>query len=164
MLYSCHTDLYCAQLFGYDQGVLGAVIGLPSFRAEFNNPSRDLESIIAAIYDIDCFLGAILAFLTADRFGRKGSVMWGRYIMVIGTILQVSATESVQMLISRIITDIGNGVNTVNVPIWQAESFKSHNRSVCMSGSIYIQPLSLTHDRPFQSSSPWVIHLALSWA
>ncbi|KAL8823798.1 MAG: hypothetical protein Q9191_005540 [Dirinaria sp. TL-2023a] len=119
-------------LFGYDQGVLGAVIGLPSFREEFDNPNRNLEGIIAAIYDIGCFVGAIVAFLTADRFGRKGSIMWGSWIMVIGTILQTSATEKIQMILSRIVTGIGNGINTVNVPIWQAESFKSHNRGAML--------------------------------
>ncbi|KAL8789539.1 MAG: hypothetical protein Q9195_006766 [Heterodermia aff. obscurata] len=119
-------------LFGYDQGVLGAVIGLPSFRKEFNNPNRNLEGIIAGIYDIGCFIGAIVAFLTADRFGRKGSIMWGSWIMVVGTILQTSATENVQMILSRTITGIGNGINTVNVPIWQAESFKSNNRGAML--------------------------------
>ncbi|KAL8961763.1 MAG: hypothetical protein Q9183_005260 [Haloplaca sp. 2 TL-2023] len=119
-------------LFGYDQGVLGAVIGLPSFRSEFNDPDRNMEGVIAAIYDIGCFLGAILAFMTADRWGRKGSIKWGSWIMVVGTILQTSAVERVQMIISRVITGIGNGVNTVNVPIWQAESFKSNNRGAML--------------------------------
>ena len=50
--------------------------------------------------------------------------------MVIGTLLQSSSTESVQLIASRVVTGIGNGINTVNVPIWQAESFKSHNRGV----------------------------------
>ena len=118
------------KLFGYDQGVLGAVIGLPSFRADFDNPSAKLEGIIAAIYDIGCFTGAIVAFLTADRYGRKGSINRGCWIMVIGTILQASATGSVQLIIARIVTGVGNGINTVNVPVWQAESFKSHNRGV----------------------------------
>lgn len=119
-----------AQLFGYDQGVLGAIIFLPSFRKEFNNPSADLEGVIAAIYDVGCFLGAILAFMSADFLGRKGSITIGCWIMVVGTILQTSATENVQMIISRTVTGIGNGMNTVNIPIWQAESFKSHNRGV----------------------------------
>ncbi|KAL8770847.1 MAG: hypothetical protein Q9209_003498 [Squamulea sp. 1 TL-2023] len=119
-------------LFGYDQGVLGAVIGLPSFRDEFDNPNRNLEGIIAAIYDMGCFVGAIVAFLTADRWGRKGSIAWGSWIMVVGTILQTSATEKIQMIISRIVTGIGNGINTVNVPIWQAESFKSQNRGAML--------------------------------
>ncbi|KAM0803762.1 general substrate transporter [Usnea florida] len=119
-------------LFGYDQGVLGAVIGLPSFRADFDNPSAKLEGIIAAIYDIGCFTGAIVAFLTADRYGRKGSINRGCWIMVIGTILQASATGSVQLIIARIVTGVGNGINTVNVPVWQAESFKSHNRGALL--------------------------------
>ena len=118
------------QLFGYDQGVLGAVIGLSSFRRDFDEPDPNLEGVIAAIYDIGCLVGAIVAFLTADRLGRRGSVNWGTWIMVVGTILQASSTEEIQMIISRIITGIGNGMNTVNVPIWQAESFKSHNRGV----------------------------------
>ena len=50
--------------------------------------------------------------------------------MVLGTVLQTSATGAVQLIASRVVTGIGNGVNTVNVPIWQAESFKSHNRGV----------------------------------
>ncbi|KAL9128987.1 MAG: hypothetical protein Q9217_002462 [Psora testacea] len=119
-------------LFGYDQGVLGAVIGLSSFRRDFDDPDPNLEGIIASIYDIGCFVGAILAFLTADRLGRKGSLHVGSWIMVVGTILQTSANEKIQMIISRIVTGIGNGMNTVNVPIWQAESFKSHNRGALL--------------------------------
>ena len=119
------------KLFGYDQGVLGAVLGLPSFRTAFDNPSPKLEGIVAAIYDIGCFLGAIIAFLTADHFGRKGSILRGCWVMVVGTFLQASATGSTILIIGRIVTGIGNGINTVNVPIWQAESFKSHNRGVC---------------------------------
>ena len=63
--------------------------------------------------------------------------------MVLGTILQTSATESVQMIVARIVTGIGNGINTVNVPVWQAESFKTKNRGV----SLPIQPVTstLTH-------------------
>lgn len=118
------------QLFGYDQGVLGAVIGLPSFREEFDDPNEDLEGIIAAIYDVGCLVGAIIAFMTSDRFGRKGSIIIGSWIMIVGTILQTASYEKIQMIISRIITGIGNGFNTVAVPIWQAESFKTHNRGV----------------------------------
>ena len=106
------------------------MLGLPSFRKQFDDPDRHLEGIIAGIYDLGCFAGAIVAFMTADRWGRKGSIVWGSWIMVVGTILQTSATEKVQMIISRLITGIGNGINTVNVPIWQAESFKSNNRGV----------------------------------
>ncbi|KAI9803691.1 MAG: hypothetical protein M1833_000603 [Piccolia ochrophora] len=119
-------------LFGYDQGVLGAVIAAPAFRATFDNPNEHLEGIFAAIYDIGCAVGALLAFVTAERFGRKGSVMWGSWIMVVGAILQTTATEKIQMILSRIVTGIGNGINTCAVPIWQAESFPAHNRGALL--------------------------------
>ncbi|KAI9838434.1 MAG: hypothetical protein M1837_002489 [Sclerophora amabilis] len=125
-----HADQ--VKLFGYDQGVLGGVISLPSFRREFNDPDENTEGIFAAIYDIGCLIGALVAFVTAERFGRKGSIMWGSIIMILGTILQTSATESVQMILSRVITGIGNGINTCAVPTWQAESFKSHNRGALL--------------------------------
>ena len=128
------------------------MIGLPSFRADFDDPSTKLEGIIAAIYDIGCFIGAIAAFLTADRYGRKGSIMRGCWIMVVGTILQTSATESMQLIIARIFTGIGNGINTVNVPVWQAESFKSHNRGVIVHTQSIIEAEADDARRLFSSS------------
>ena len=56
-----------------------------------------------------------MAFIGAERFGRKGSLMWGTWIMVVGTILQAAAYENVQMIISRIVSGIGNGINTCAV-------------------------------------------------
>lgn len=71
--------------------------------------------------------------------------------MVVGTILQTSATENVQMILSRTVTGIGNGINTVNVPIWQAESFKSNNRGVRALPRVCLQKV-LTLQRPCLSS------------
>ena len=68
--------------------------------------------------------------------------------MVIGTILQASATGSVQLIIARIVTGVGNGINTVNVPVWQAESFKSHNRGVRNSIK-FVKARADASDRPF---------------
>ena len=87
---------------------------------------------MASIYSLGCLFGAIVAFLMADSLGRKGSVGFGSWVVLIGTILQTSTTGKTQMIVSRFISGIGIGMITVNVPIWQAESFKSHNRGVCI--------------------------------
>lgn len=71
--------------------------------------------------------------------------------MVVGTILQTSATKSVHLIIARIVTGIGNGINTVNVPIWQAESFKSHNRGVGVNTPLIIEILADDANRHFLS-------------
>lgn len=85
---------------------------------------------MAAIYDIGCALGCVVAFLFSEKFGRKGSLMWGTWIMVLGTILQAAAYEEVQMIVSRIVSGVGNGINTCVVPMWQAECFEAGNRGV----------------------------------
>lgn len=60
-------------------------------------------STVTAIYDIGCFLGAILAFTLGDRLGRKKSILLGATIMVVGTILQASSFSLAQMFVGRII-------------------------------------------------------------
>ena len=123
--------LILSQLFGYNQGLFGAVIGLETFQRDFAYPGPSLVGVMASIYSLGCLFGAIAAFLTADNLGRKGSVNFGSWVVLIGTILQTSTTGKIQMIVSRLISGVGIGMITVNVPIWQAESFKSHNRGVC---------------------------------
>ena len=72
--------------------------------------------------------------------------------MVVGTILQTSAGESVQLIVARVVTGIGNGINTVNVPVWQAESFKSNNRGVRLHPSGIIGTVTDHAGRHFSSS------------
>ncbi len=71
--------------------------------------------------------------------------------MVVGTILQTSAMESGQLIVARIITGIGNGINTVNVPVWQAESFKTHNRGVSTDRQSMIEAFADDVERHFSS-------------
>ncbi len=107
------------------------MIGLETFQRDFAYPGPSLVGVIASIYSLKCLFGAIVAFLTADRLGRKGSIGFGSWVVLIGTILQTSTTGKIQMIVSRLTSDVGIGMITVNVPVWQAESFKSHNRGVC---------------------------------
>lgn len=58
-------------------------------------------STVTAIYDIGCFLGAIMAFMIGDRLGRKKSVLLGTAIMSIGAILQAAAFGVPEMIVGR---------------------------------------------------------------
>jgi MFS family permease len=67
-------------------------------------PSRTkLLSTITAIYDVGCFLGAILAFIIGEKLGRRKSIILGTTVMVIGTVLQASSYSLTQMFIGRVI-------------------------------------------------------------
>lgn len=60
-------------------------------------------STVAAIYDIGCFFGAILAFTVGERLGRKKSILLGTIIMAVGTVLQASSYSLPQMFVGRIV-------------------------------------------------------------
>jgi MFS family permease len=60
-------------------------------------------STVTAIYDVGCFLGAIVAFTIGERLGRKMSILVGTTIMAVGTILQASSYSLAQMFVGRIV-------------------------------------------------------------
>ncbi|CAI7669283.1 unnamed protein product [Penicillium pancosmium] len=122
MQVACATDM---SLFGYDQGVFSGVVITQDFLEvhDLVGPTKtNTLSTVTAIYDIGCFIGAIVAFTIGERLGRKKSIILGTLIMAVGTILQASSFSLAQMFVGRIVLGIGNGVNTATAPIWQTET------------------------------------------
>ena len=85
-------------------------------------------STVTAIYDIGSFFGAILAMGYGERFGRKITILTGSSIMLVGAVLQISAFSVAQMMVARIISGVGNGLNTATAPVWQSETSKANMR------------------------------------
>ncbi|KAK9321833.1 sugar transporter [Lipomyces orientalis] len=120
--FACATDM---TLFGYDQGVFSGVVVTQNFLElhDLVGPSKTkVLSTVAAIYDVGCFIGAIMAFSLGERFGRKKAIMWGTTIMAVGALLQASSFSLPQMFVGRTILGVGNGINTATAPIWQTET------------------------------------------
>lgn len=111
-------------LFGYDQGVFGGIIVTEDFLETMGNPNPELQGTIVSLYDIGCFFGAIGAFIFGDKLGRKKSFILGVIVMSIGAVLQACAFTPAQMIVARIVTGLGNGVNTATAPVWQSEASK----------------------------------------
>jgi MFS family permease len=73
------------------------------------------QGIAIASYNLGCFIGAMITIFIGNPLGRKRVIMLGTSIMVIGAILQASATTLEHFIIGRIITGLGNGGNTSTV-------------------------------------------------
>ncbi|KAF2753377.1 sugar transporter STL1 [Pseudovirgaria hyperparasitica] len=162
-------------LFGYDQGVTGGLLTLGSFLRQFpelnvnavpEGPERDhatnIQGISVASYNVGCLFGAIACIWIGDMLGRRKTIFLGSTIMVIGAALQCSAFALPHLIIGRIITGLGNGLNTSTVPTWQSETSKSHKRGqmvmiegalitggICLSywidyGFSYLEPSSIS--------------------
>ncbi|THW92089.1 general substrate transporter [Aureobasidium pullulans] len=128
-------------LFGYDQGVMGGLLTLKSFVGTFpeidtQHPPRGqtasyvstVQGISIASYNLGCFVGALMTIWIGDWLGRRKTIFLGSAIMVIGATLQTSAFSLGHLIAGRVITGVGNGMNTSTVPSWQSECSKSHRR------------------------------------
>ncbi|KAI4155122.1 MAG: hypothetical protein LQ340_001196 [Diploschistes diacapsis] len=115
-------------LFGYDQGVFSGIVGNTDFLKTVGNPDASLLGIIVSIYNLGCFTGCIIAFLIADKLGRR-KMMWFAMCWIIGgATLQASATGVPHLMIGRYVTGIGTGIETSTVPMYQAELCEASKR------------------------------------
>ena len=126
-------------MFGYDQGVLSALLTLDSFQNNLklmtpleqsndlcwlDNPHNTIrdenqclgdantQAAAVAIYQVGCFLGAVLILFYGEVWGRKSSTFWGSLIMIIGTVFQAAAFEYGVFTVGRVVGGIGNGMVT----------------------------------------------------
>ncbi|KAF5858198.1 hypothetical protein ETB97_004700 [Aspergillus alliaceus] len=152
-------------MFGYDQGVLSALLTLDSFQETLslmtpreksndlcwlNNPTNTIphpthcrgdantQAAGVAIYQIGCWLGSLVILAYGERWGRKSSTFWGSLIMIIGTIMQAACFEYGLFVAGRVVGGIGNGMVTSTIPTWQSECARPHQRGILimLSGAL----------------------------
>lgn len=131
-------------LFGYDQGLMSGLITGHEFNYEF--PATKDNSVnqgaVTACYEIGCFFGALFAMFRGERIGRRPLIILGAFIIIIGTLISVTAYRddwgTGQFVVGRVITGIGNGMNTATIPVWQSEMSKPEKRGmlVNLEGSV----------------------------
>lgn len=116
-------------LVGYDQGLMGGILNGEPFIRQFDLPSSTMQGVIASLYDVGSFVGSgIIAYMFGERLGRKRTIVIGEIIMLIGCILQGTSFEIVQLCIGRVVSGIGNGMNSSAIPTWQSELTSHHQR------------------------------------
>lgn len=80
-----------------------------------NGGSSSLQGTVVAIYEIGCFFGALLAFVFAERLGRRWSIISSCAILIVGAVIQCSSYSVAQMIVGRIVAGLGNGINTATI-------------------------------------------------
>ncbi|KAL0140801.1 general substrate transporter [Mucor lusitanicus] len=108
-------------LFGYDQGVMSGVVANELFIDTMGNPDSALMGAIVALYEIGCMAGALSTGKIGDLLGRRMTIRVGCLILCVGAVLQTAAINAPMMIVARIITGVGNGMNTATIPVYQAE-------------------------------------------
>ena len=96
-------------LFGYDTGVISGVLVV--LGSDLNNRSltdTDKE-LITTLCAAGAFIGAIVAGVTADKFGRKPATWFASVLFTIGALVQASSYTIAQMSIGRFLVGLGVG-------------------------------------------------------
>ncbi|KAG7908123.1 hypothetical protein KL906_003540 [Ogataea polymorpha] len=132
-------------LFGYDQGVMGSLLTLDSFKKTFpsidtsrHSDAATMQGFTIAVYEIGCLFGALSTMGYGDKIGRRKCIFIGCAIMIVGAVLQCSAFTVGHLIVGRIVTGVGNGINTSTIPMWQAECSRPEGRGrlVMISGAL----------------------------
>lgn len=149
------TSVMGFSLFGYDQGLMSGIISGDQFTQEFPplaipKGSSDaysqhvsvLRGAVTACYELGCFFGAVFTLMFGERIGRTPLLVAGGVIMVVGAVISTAAFGPHwglgQFVIGRVVSGLGNGMDTATIPVWQSECSKAHNRGflVCFEGAI----------------------------
>lgn len=78
------------------------------------------QAAAVALYQVGCFLGAVLILFYGEVWGRKSSTFWVSFIVIAGTIFQVAAGGTnggdaaayAVLIVGRVVGGIGNGMVT----------------------------------------------------
>lgn len=131
-------------LFGYDQGVMGSLLTLPTFTKRFpdidttGGKNSTKQGLAIGLYEIGCLAGALSTMDLGNRLGRLKIIFAGCIIMIIGGALQAGATTTDFLIVARVISGIGNGLLTSTVPLYGAECSRASHRGrvLCIQGAL----------------------------
>ena len=160
-------------LFGYDQGVMGSLLTLKSFRKTFpaidvqGDGDSTLQGAAIALYEIGCMFSALSTIYLGDKLGRLKTIFLGAVIMMVGGALQACSYTLAHLIVARIVTGVGNGFITATVPVWQAEVAKPEMRGklIMMEGSLIALGITISYwvDFAFYFLDGWETENQVSW-
>lgn len=126
-------------LFGYDQGVMGGLLNLKTFREQFETintvddtslHTATIQGTAIAVYELGCMVGALSTIYLGDKLGRRKVIYTGTWIIIIGAIIQTASYHLGQLIVGRVVAGIGNGLITATVPMWQSECARPEDRGL----------------------------------
>ncbi|KAK9384277.1 general substrate transporter [Lipomyces mesembrius] len=113
---------------GFDEGLVGGMVSLKSFRTQFEmdvgtkSQIANRESNITSMVQLGSIAGSLLAFVLCDKIGRVRSLQVLTLLWATGFSIVVSSFHSIgQILAGRFIAGLGIGMTTVVGPTYLVE-------------------------------------------
>ncbi|CAE7123368.1 unnamed protein product [Rhizoctonia solani] len=167
-----------AAAMGYDTGVIGGTLALPSFRRDFgldraSQHERDtLSGNIVSTFQAGTFFGSLLTFPLVEKYGRVRGMLAAGVVFMIGAVLMTAANGHLGMIYAgRGIAGLGIGSASLIIPVYIAEVSPPSIRGrlvgifeiLSQGGSMLGFWINYIVDRTVSSNTKtqWIIPLAL---
>jgi len=116
-------------LFGLDIGYIGPIIECGDFKTSVVHIAAGAkidpgyEGLIVSLFSIGAIVMAfpVISSYFTDVWGRKLTILLGGWIFIAGSVVQATASSTVQMLIGRFISGLSVGLLSCVVVLYQSE-------------------------------------------
>lgn len=105
---------------GYDTGYISAVLVTIGTSLGHELTSSEQE-LVTSLTSGGALVGAVIAGLIADKYGRKMPIFLACIVFVLGTILQTAAFHIPQFAVGRFVVGLGVGSAAMVVPLYISE-------------------------------------------
>lgn len=82
-------------------------------------------------------MGCVLNFFVGDIFGRRRMIWMAMALIIVGASLQTSAYTLAHLIIGRVITGLGTGIDSSTVPMYQSELCRKEWRGRIVAWEIW---------------------------
>lgn len=96
-------------LFGYDTGVISGVLVVIGDDLDSKALSTSEKELITALCAAGALCGAVVAGITADKFGRRPAIWFASILFTLGAIIQATSYTIAQMSVGRFFIGLGVG-------------------------------------------------------
>ncbi|KAH6889654.1 general substrate transporter [Thelonectria olida] len=108
-------------LFGYDTGVISGVLVVLGTDLDGKLLRSNEKELITALCAGGALIGAIIAGVTADKYGRKPAIWFASVLFTIGALIQATSYSIAQMCVGRVLVGLGVGSASMIIPLYIAE-------------------------------------------
>jgi MFS transporter, SP family, solute carrier family 2 (myo-inositol transporter), member 13 len=96
-------------LFGYDTGVISGVLVVIGSDLDGRLLTSNEKELITALCAAGALIGAIIAGITADKYGRRPAIWFASVLFTAGALVQALSYSIIQMCIGRFLIGLGVG-------------------------------------------------------
>ncbi|KAH7012973.1 general substrate transporter [Ilyonectria destructans] len=135
------ASIFSLCLTGFDASLIGNLNVVPKYYEHFKL-TTDLVALNTAIVSAGQVVSGLFAGHLSDHFGRRGALSIGASIIIIGAVLQASATTEAQFCVGRFVEGFAFTIVQTSSTTWIMESMPPKHRGILMGILISSIPLS----------------------